>query len=97
MTFSENELDRVIHLAHLTVDPKKKTAYLKQLQDILSYMDTLNQIDVSHEPASVHAAQSSTLLRDDVVQDPQDLLLERNAPKWDDNAFEVPSILGSDS
>ena len=97
MAFSENELDHVIHLAHLTVDPRQKSAYLKQLQDILSYMDTLNQIDLSDESASPHDDSLSTLLRDDVVKEPIDLLLERNAPKWDDNAFDVPSILGGDS
>lgn len=97
MTFSENELDHVIHLAHLTVEPEQKATYLKQLQDILGYMNTLNQLDLEGEPASHHDEEASTLLREDVVIESTDLLLEHNAPKWDENAFEVPRILGRPS
>ena len=96
MTFSESELDHVIHLAHFTVEPEQKTAYLQQLQNVLTYMSALDQLDLREESASHHDAAASTFLRDDVVCDSTDLLLERNAPKWDGEAFEVPRILGGD-
>lgn len=96
MEFSKDALDHVIHLSHLRVAPEKKDAYLKQLQDILKYMDKLNALDLSDTDAATHSIEASTPLREDVVVESGDLLLEKNAPKWDDHAFEVPQILGGD-
>ncbi len=91
---SMQDLDHVMKLAHLNVEPSRREPYLKQLQNVLSYMDQLKQLNVDSITPSSHALNQSTRLRDDVVVVQPDLLLEKNAPYWEGNAFRVPKILG---
>jgi aspartyl-tRNA(Asn)/glutamyl-tRNA(Gln) amidotransferase subunit C len=91
---SMQDLDHVIRLAHLEIEPERKAIYLKKLQNVLTYVDQLKQLDVDDVRPSSHALNQSTRLRDDVVVPQPDLALEPNAPLWEDNAFRVPKILG---
>lgn len=97
MAFSESDLDHIIRLAHLSVDPGLKDTYLRQLQDVLGYMEQLNQLDLNEFEISHDDVESPSVLREDRVNDSEPLPLEKNAPKWDEQAFEVPRILGGDT
>ena len=93
MPLDLSELERVIRLAHLEIDEDRKMAYLMQLQRTLDYMDQLNRLDLSSVKPSAHAGAQGMVLRDDVVVDHVDLLLEQNAPDWESGGFRVPRIL----
>lgn len=93
MALELTELDRAIQLAHLDVDAEKKALYFSQIQVILTYMDQLNALDLSDVSPSAHAHDEGTVLREDVVVTHTDLLLEENAPAWEDGVFMVPKIL----
>ena len=93
MSLELSELERVIRLAHLEVDEDRKAAYLKQIQTTLDYMEQLNRLDLSQVQPSAHAHVQETVLREDVVVAQEGLLLDVNAPLWEDGAFEVPRIL----
>ena len=53
-------------------------------------MDSLNLDNV--EPSTFGLANAQDL-REDTVVAQQDLLLEKNAPEWDDGCFSVPKII----
>lgn len=93
MSLELSELERVIRLAHLDVDDARKEKYLVQIQKTLSYMEQLNQLDLSGVSPTSHAHVTETVLREDVVRPQGDLLLSKNAPDWDSGAFGVPRIL----
>ena len=93
MSLELSELERVIRLAHLEIDEDRKIAYLAQIQKKLDYMEQLNKLDLSSVKPSAHAHVQETVLREDVVVPQGDLLLEMNAPVWEEGAFRVPRIL----
>ena len=93
MSLELSELDRVIRLAHLEIDDVRKQKYLQQIQQILSYMEQLNQLDLSNVAPTAYAQVTETVLREDVVRSQPDLMLDKNAPDWESEAFSVPRIL----
>lgn len=93
MTLSKKDLDRVVQLAHITIKPEKETMYLSQLQSILKQMDELETLDLDGIEPSSYAIDQDQYLRPDTVQSFDDFKLEQNAPKWQDNSFNVPQIL----
>lgn len=71
MKISREDVLRVAELAHLDLTPEEVTLYGTQLDEILSYIGKLQELDVtSVEPMtqSVFAAESEPNLREDVVQ-----------------------------
>ncbi|MGH9684004.1 MAG: Asp-tRNA(Asn)/Glu-tRNA(Gln) amidotransferase subunit GatC [Candidatus Acidiferrales bacterium] len=48
MTISRDDVARVAELAHLELSPEEVEMYLGQLDDILSYIDKLKQLDVAN-------------------------------------------------
>ena len=93
MSLTMEDLEHVIKLAHLEVDPAEKEKYLKQLTNILGYMEQLNELDLSNIDPSSYASDRGTFLREDEVKQSEDLLLEKNAPKWENGCFRVPKII----
>lgn len=93
MSLSKKELDRVIQLAHITIKPEKEAMYISQLQSILTQMDELEKLDLADIEPSAHAIDQEQYLRPDIVSTYDDFKLEENAPKWQDDSFNVPKIL----
>ena len=93
MTLSMKDLEKTVQLAHITIKEEKKEAYLSQLNDILDQVKTIDALDLDNiEPTSTVVEQDQ-YKREDVAVTPADLLLEKNAPHWEQNAFRVPRIL----
>lgn len=77
----------------LTEDEEKKVS--AELQDILTYMDTLNELDTDGVEAMSHAFPLTNVLRKDEVQctmTPEEIVA--NAPESKDNMFVVPKTVG---
>ena len=93
MSLSQEELDRAITLSHLNVSNEKKSLFLGQLNDILDQVETINALDLEKVEPMSSVVEQTQFKREDTPVDPGDLLLEDNAPVWEDNAFRVPKIL----
>ena len=77
MKISREDVLRVAELAHLELTPEEIASYQSQLDDILSYIDKLNEIDVSNvEPMTQviasHTGRTGSTehpeLREDILQ-----------------------------
>lgn len=73
MKITREDVLRVAELAHLGLSADEVETYQKQLDAILSYVDKLNELDVSHvEPMAqvLHAGASEVHpeLREDVLR-----------------------------
>lgn len=74
MKITREDVLRVAELAHLGLSPDEVETYQKQLDSILSYVDKLNELDVSNvEPMAqvLYASPGSDArpeLREDVLQ-----------------------------
>ena len=95
MTISKEEVRYVAHLARLELDAAAEDAFAGQIDDILSYVDSLNRIDTTGVPPTSHALSLNNAFREDVPHEHMatDEALA-NAPEKEEGAFTVPKIIG---
>jgi aspartyl-tRNA(Asn)/glutamyl-tRNA(Gln) amidotransferase subunit C len=94
MNITRDEARRIAGLAHLEFDEPGLDKVAAEMTKILSYVDQLNEVDVSGVAA---AADAPTPMRDDVPRPSVDReLVERNAPAWSDGCFLVPRVVGGE-
>lgn len=94
MTITKEEILHVAALARLEIDEDSIDSLSGQIQDILSYVDTLNRIDTEGVPATSHAIALSNAFREDRQQEhlAREKALE-NAPASEEGAFLVPKVI----
>ena len=95
MTIDNTTIDKLAKLSSLTIDDDKKEALGKELADIVTFVENLNEIDVSHVDATFTTIEGGQPLRED-SSFKEDGLSDRimaNAPKSVDNHFIVPTII----
>ena len=92
MKIDESLIKKLESLAMLEIDNKSTMA--KDLEEIVEFVENLNEIDTSHIDATFSTLSSSTLLREDEVVK-SDVIKDvlKNAPKVKDNFFIVPKII----
>ncbi|WP_319577679.1 Asp-tRNA(Asn)/Glu-tRNA(Gln) amidotransferase subunit GatC [uncultured Desulfobacter sp.] len=94
MKISQQEVEKMAHLARLDVDDELKETLAGQLSDILDYIDTLKDVDVDGVTPVSGAAFMNNVLRED-IQEPSpgpDVTLA-NAPERDQDFFVVPRVV----
>lgn len=92
---TKEEVSHVAHLARLHFSEAEQEKFTFQLNDILIYIDKLNQVDTPPEiQPTTHAIFLNNAFRDDVVKESLggDLPLA-NAPDKKDNSFRVPKVI----
>lgn len=91
------EVEYVAGLAQLTLDDAAKERLAKEMGDILTYMDTLNELDTSDVEPMMHVLDMTNVYREDVVGQSLDRETAlSNAPKTDGEYFLVPRILDAE-
>lgn len=94
MKISAEEIKKIALLSRLEVRDDQMEMVGKQLNDILSYMDLLSQVDVTGVKPTAHAVSMSNVMRDDVPQ--PSIANEKalqNAPEQEDGYFVVPKVI----
>jgi len=89
------DVEYVAGLAQLDLDDAAKERLVRELGDILTYIEKLNELDTSNVEPMMHAMQLTNVFREDVVEPslPREEAL-KNAPNADGEYFLVPQILG---
>ncbi|MDD5045032.1 MAG: Asp-tRNA(Asn)/Glu-tRNA(Gln) amidotransferase subunit GatC, partial [Candidatus Omnitrophica bacterium] len=74
--------------------PEELDVFSVQLEEILKYMEKLNEAEVSHIPPTSHILSLKNVFRADQVRPSLDVdaVLE-NAPKKKDRQFSVPKVI----
>lgn len=94
MQIDKNLVMYLEKLGRIELTEEQRTASEKDLQDILTYIDTLNELDTDGvEPAS-HSFPVANVMRADEVTngaDPDAIL--QNAPNQKDGCFVVPKTV----
>lgn len=94
MSITKEEVEHVATLARLALSPEEVEAMAAELGTILSYVDTLRELDVSHVPPTSHAVDLVCPLRED---EPGESLSREEAlsqaPDVEDGLFRVPKII----
>jgi aspartyl-tRNA(Asn)/glutamyl-tRNA(Gln) amidotransferase subunit C len=97
MKISREDVLKVAALANLELTDAEVDAYRGQLDDILSYIDKLNEVDTSGvEPMTqvAAAANEDSALRDDLLVR-ADIITEvlQGAPDTSGSYFRVPRVI----
>ena len=95
MNFDNTVLKKLEKLSHLRIDDSKKEEILGQLNEIVQYVENLNELDTSKLDPSFSTLQGGTPMREDTAQQnekiPQDIL--KHSPQSEDDFFVVPAII----
>ena len=90
----ELNIDHVAKLARLALTAEEKAMYATQLGDVLAYIETLKEVDVSGVEPTAHAFPLYNVWREDKAEPglPVEKVL-MNAPAQRDNMIVVPKVV----
>ena len=94
MKITENEVQYVAGLSRLSLSSKEVTVYAGQLEQILEFIDTLNELDVTDVQPTSTILDIKNVQRADLKD--KNLTTEeimKNAPLREDDFFVVPQII----
>ena len=89
-----DEVMYVARLARLTLSEDETKGFTDILNDILTYMDKLREIDTANVEPMTHAIPNENVMREDVVKPSEvagDILA--NAPDAKGKFFRVPKVI----
>ena len=94
MKISKEELLHIAKLSDLEIKENEIEEYLKNLEDILNYTETIDKIDVRKLDETNGATEEFNVFRKDEVKqfDNIDQMME-NGPEVDRNMFKIPKVL----
>ena len=95
MLIDDKVLENLEKLSMLKIDESKKEALKKELSEIVSYVENLNELDTSNLDSFFSTLSGGTPLREDIPlrnpEIPKDILA--HAPRAEDDFFIVPKII----
>lgn len=94
MKIDKDLVDKIAHLARLEFQDDQKIKIEEDLNRILSFMESLNEVDTSAVEPLIYLSDEVNVFRADEVK--QDITHEdalRNAPKKDSDYFRVPKVI----
>jgi aspartyl-tRNA(Asn)/glutamyl-tRNA(Gln) amidotransferase subunit C len=95
MSVTIKEVEHIAALARLQFSDEEKEKFTHQLNDILQYIEKLNELDTSKVEPLSHVIELSNVFRED-VEKPSISAEEalKNAPAKVDTLFKVPKVIG---
>jgi len=95
MPITLKDVEYVANLAKLELSQKEKLKFQRELDNIIKYVDKLNELNTENIPITSHVVPLENVFRWDRVLPslPQDKALA-NAPKKKDGFFKVPKVIG---
>ena len=94
MSIGRKEVEHIASLARLALTEDEKKVYEKELRDVITFMDKLEELDTKDIDPAIHILDINNVFRKDEIQESlpiEDVL--KNAPDSEENYFIVPSIL----
>lgn len=94
MKITRKEVEHVARLARLELKEEEIEQFTRQLSDILSYVEKLNELDTKEVEPTSHVLPVKNVLRDDETSSS----IERrrvlvNAPDRTEEFFRVPKVI----
>lgn len=94
MSISKSELLYIAKLAKLRIKDEEIDEYLKNLEDILNFANTLNNADTNGLDETIGSNENKNVFRKDnasIFKDNQLLLL--NAVETEKNMYKIPKVI----
>ncbi|NIS60596.1 MAG: Asp-tRNA(Asn)/Glu-tRNA(Gln) amidotransferase subunit GatC [Proteobacteria bacterium] len=94
MKIGMEDVEYVARLARLMLSDEEKDEFVVQLDDILTYMDKLNELNTEKVEPTSHVIPVKNVFRNDEIREPlsREPSLE-NAPETEKGFYKVPKII----
>ena len=95
MKITREMIEHVARLARLSFSTEELEGFISQLNEILEYVDKLNELDTTDVPPTSHLFITKTPMREDRLgreESPVSEMLE-NAPQRHDSFYVVPRVI----
>ena len=94
MQVSKEELLHIANLANLNLEECEQSSYLKNLQEILDFMEIINNTNTDNLDITIGANETKNVFRKDEVQEFEDnKALLKNGQDIELNMFRVPKVV----
>lgn len=94
MKITKKDVEYVAKLARLALTEEEKDKFCNQLNQILLYMEKLNELDTKDVPPTSHVLPLKNVWREDEVKPfSQVKEIVENAPEREGNYFKVKKII----
>lgn len=95
MAVTKKDVEKIAELAKLKFSDEELENFTPQMNEILSYMDKLNELDTENVKPLSHPVEQINVFREDELKSSvstEEAL--KNAPDKTDNHFKVPKVIG---
>lgn len=94
MVVSKEEILHIAKLADLNIQENEIDEYAKNLQDILNFVDVLNNVNTDNVEETMGVISNSNVFRKDEIKEfgNRDILLQ-NAPEQEEGMFKIPKVI----
>lgn len=94
MSVTKDEVAYIANLARLKLNQDEQERLARDMNQILEYMELLNEVDTTHIKPLEHVSEITASFRTDRVEKPLDHELAlKNAPDADSDYFRVPKVI----
>lgn len=94
MKIDKELVDKIAHLARLEFNDEQKIKIESDLNRILDFMESLNELDTTNvEPLIYLSEETNVLRKDELKQETSHEDALKNAPKKDSDYFRVPKVI----
>jgi aspartyl-tRNA(Asn)/glutamyl-tRNA(Gln) amidotransferase subunit C len=94
MNIDKETLRKIAHLARLDIKPEDEEGMIKDLTEILDWVEQLNEVDTEGVEPLTNMTHEINMLREDAVGEHLDHgRALKNAPKKDEDYFRVPKVI----
>jgi len=95
MAITKKDVEKIAELARLKFSDEELQSFTPQMNDILAYMEKLNELDTENVEPLSHPVEQTNVFREDKLKPStptQEAL--KNAPAKDEQHFKVPKVIG---
>jgi aspartyl-tRNA(Asn)/glutamyl-tRNA(Gln) amidotransferase subunit C len=97
MAITKKDVEYIAELAKLKFKDEELEKFTEQLNEILAYVEKLNELDTTNVEPLSRPVEGSNVFREDVVKpsiDREEAL--KNAPDRSELFFKVPKVIGGE-
>ncbi len=94
MKIDKETVDKISHLARLEFDDTAKAEIINDMNNMLSFVEKLNELDTANIEPLIYMSEEFTLLREDeIIHEITQSEALKNAPQHDSDYFKVPKVI----
>lgn len=94
VSLNQNDIDQIANLAKLNISTEESHILENKLNEILKFVEKINQVDTSNiEPLTYLSSESQPLREDVVTELNQRTLLQKSAPQVEAGLYMVPVVI----